>query len=199
MVRNGIGIFRVSMTVIAVFVVFSVLAGHVFADSEAPKTPYARASKDGGVYAKCFPDDSSGEQGKTEVYRMGKEGEELLCSFDWFPGDIYLVDNFRNFGDFYAVVRIGHWSRGNEPNDQDLAIAFYRGCKEVRRYSTADIVRLGFVDPGNVKKSVSHYTVFQKIEGFKFLDFDKYEFDVVTEEGRRLSFDVTTGELRVNE
>lgn len=168
----------------------------VCADSEAGNSPYVRASEDGGVYAKCIPNEISGDRGKTFVYKMGKKGEELLCSFNWYPGDIYLVDNFRYYGDYYSVVRIGHWPRGNEPNNEELAIAFYKDCKETKRYSTADIVRLGYKDSKNVPRSKSHYTVFKKVIGFKFLEYGKYDFDVLTEEGRVLSFDPSTGEMR---
>jgi len=110
------------------------------ADSEAPNKPYVSASSEGGIYAKCTSKEILGELGKTQVYKMSEKGEELLCSFDWFPsGGIYLIDNFNNGGNFYSIVRIGPWPAGNNPDNQ-LSIAFYNDCKEIKRYSTADIV-----------------------------------------------------------
>ncbi|MFA6281485.1 MAG: hypothetical protein WCY05_03165 [Candidatus Omnitrophota bacterium] len=46
---------------------------------------------------------------------------------------------------------------------------------------------------------MSHYTVFKKIKGFRWLEFGKYAFDIVTEEGKIISFDVSTGNIRSQE
>jgi len=175
------------------------LTNDVLADSEMPARPYVAS---GGIYyAKCIPGGTSEEAGKTTVYRIAKWGEELICSFDWYSPQIYLIENFGSelpgqpeINKFCSIVRMGFWPRGSEPNET-LAVAFYKNCKEIKSYSTADIVRLGYKDPKNIERSVSHYRVFKQIIGFGFARYGGYKFDVVTMEDRTLSFDAATGEI----
>jgi hypothetical protein len=171
----------------------------LLADQEMPNTPYVKASDMGGAYIKSYPKDNFGEQGKLDVYKITGDGEALLCSFDWYADDIYLTDNFRMGGDSYALVRIGPWPKGREPDDETLAIAFYKGCKEIKRYSTADIVKMGYKNPKNVVQSASHYSVFKQIKGFRPMGWGQYAFDIITFEGNEMSFDTATGALRTQE
>ncbi len=171
------------------------------ADEEAPNRPYAKTSFFGTVFAKCFPakviaGDDGETKGRTEVLKIKNKGEQRLCSFPWYSDQIYLAEDGVGTGDGFVLVKMGAWPRGMEPNDKWLAIAFYKGCREIRRYSTADIVRWGYKDPNNIHRSVSHYTVFGEVKGFRMLASRGYAFDIVTDEGTVLSFDTATGALR---
>jgi hypothetical protein len=88
-----------------------------------------------------------------------------------------------------AIVRFGPWSRGIEARADHLAIAFHAGGRLLRSYSTLDIAGV----PENVSRSVSHYSVLEpQVEGF-VPDGDRMVFRVRTVDGRRLTFEPSTG------
>jgi len=168
----------------------------VFADEEAPKTAHVTASENGSIYAKSVPDEYDWENrsnGKTFVYEVSEKKDKLLYTYDWFAQEIYLLDNFG------SLVRLGPWARGHEPNKGDLAIGFYLDGKKLKEYSTLDIVNMAFDDKMNIGMSISHYDIFSEVIGYRFLRWDKWAFDVKTNEGKILSFDVSTGNLKTEE
>jgi hypothetical protein len=81
--------------------------------------------------------------------------------------------------------------RGRHANTSDLAIAFYRGDRLLKRYSSLDIA--GSAD--NVSASVSHYSVFESFDGFRWQTGNEYAFHARTVDGSELSFDAATGEV----
>lgn len=101
------------------------------------------------------------------------------------------------------LVRMGPWSVGSEPTKDDLAVAFYKEGKLLKKYSTAELVK----DKSKVIASTSHYfwrapspldDGITKVERLKFrlhLD-DTNVFDLHTIDGWTYSFDVTTGKIK---
>jgi len=179
-----------------IFFLLLVLSFPVFADEEAPSFPYVKSSKYGGFYVKSVPgeyDVDNRTQGKTYVYAVRKKEDKLQYTFDWFAPEIYLLDNSG------SMIRLGSWSRGHESNKDDLAIAFYICGAKVKEYSTLDIVNMAYDDSMNIGLSVSHYTVFEEIIGYRWLRNDRWAFDVKTHEGKILSFDISTGDLRTEQ
>jgi hypothetical protein len=159
----------------------------VSADEEASNRLYVRSGACGALYAKCIPAEAYGTKGRTLIF-LAREKEDLLEeTFDWYSTNTYLQHTA--WGP--SVVRFGPWPRGRLAAAEDLAIAFYLRGKLLKSYSTLDIART----PKNVRQSVSHYEVFSKITGYRWIDLNDYAFDVTTTDGRQLSFDVRTGEL----
>ena len=56
--------------------------------------------------------------------------------FGWFSQQLFVRCGP---GDDISVVRVGPWHRGHNPGTDHLAIAFYKGAKLLKRYSTLDI------------------------------------------------------------
>jgi hypothetical protein len=163
-------------------------------DDEASNVPHVAASSYGRCYAKAVPDSLYGQAGRTRAYWVRARQDSLLASYAWFSQRIFLECNVAR-GDgpvALSVVRFGPWSRGHEAKAQDLALAFYRGSRLLRRYSTLDIAGR----PENVSASVSHYTVIDSVIGYRGVEGNRYRFDVRTTDGRVLSFDPATGERR---
>jgi hypothetical protein len=150
------------------------------------------------MYVKSVPEDNYGERGKTYVYKVERGNDTLLCQFDWYSSNIYLVDDQSPYA---ILVRLGSWPWqvgpvGSGPSNNDLAVAFYKDASEVKKYSMLDILKLGYTDASAVQKSVSHYQMFKAIGGLRRTGRVKWVFDMETYEGAILSFDVATGELR---
>jgi hypothetical protein len=173
-----------------IFAIILILSSNVLADDEASNRAYVKSSEYGTSFAKCIPDESYGPKGKTLVYSINpKDGsEQLIATYDWFSKQIYLMD-------YRGLVRLGPWQRGRKASANHLAIAFYKDGKLLKEYSTLDIAG----KENNVSSSVSHYTVFEKIIGFRWLGADDYAFDVQTNDNRTLSFNISTGNLFTQE
>jgi len=160
-----------------------------FADEEVSNRVYIQSSDHGHLYAKCFPEEGYGLKGRTLVFRIDDQGnDELLYTYDWYSPRIYLLENRER------LVKLGSWPRGREVSDDHLAIALYKQGQLLKEYSTKDIVDLGY----KISTSVSHYTVFQEVLGFRWLRHgDEYAFDIKMWDDSILSFDTNTGEVFV--
>ena len=157
------------------------------ADDEASNVAHVVASSYGRCYAKSVPEEYYGSQGTTRIFRVEKDQDLPLHSFDWFSQRIYIAcnvsDNKTPTG--VSVVRFGSWARGHVASSDDLALGFYFKGKLLKEYSTLDIAGT----PDNVSASVSHYTVIEEVLGYKWIDGNEYAFRVTTTDGRTLSFD----------
>ncbi len=155
--------------------------------------PQIKASAVGNFYTKSLKIDTDDEpltnrkKGNTLVYQVVKGKDVLLDTYDWYEYNIYL--NQRD------LVRVGTWGKGENPNENDLAIGFYREGKMLKEYSTIEIVDLAYKNKKNVEIMNSHYQVIQYSMGFQSINSSDYSFDVKTHEGTTLSFDPTTGDL----
>jgi len=146
----------------------------------------------GGYYAKCIPTGTFGSNGVTRVYRVEKEQDVLEHTYDWYSAHVYISGANRKV----SIVRFGPWSEGSRASSTHLALALYYDGKLLKSYSTLDIAG----KPENVDASISHYRWYKRIIGYgryapppsaKMI----YGFGIETLDGRRLCFDVTTGEL----
>ena len=189
------------------------IASPALADQEASNVAHVTAGPYGRCYAKSVPAfayDPEGEarqQGVTKVYRV-TDGEDVLVNvYDWFSQQLFVRCSLT---DDTVVVRTGPWQRGQDPQADHLAIAFYSGGKLVKSYSTLDIAGDEQATDGgiskykNVSASVSHYTVFASgperikittLEGPVY--FVGWQIVATTIDGRPLTFDMETGEVRL--
>ena len=172
-----------------------VLAGAAAADQEAGNRAHVAVGAYGRCYAKSVPDDTyvDRHRGRTRLYRVTRQDDELLAELDWFAQRIHLDCNVcADAGSCgISVVRLGPWHRGFKASGDELAIAFYLNDRLLGRYSTLDIA--GRAE--NVSRSVSHYTVFERIVGFKHARTDRVHFVVTTHDGRTLTFDAGDGRM----
>ncbi|MBN1619957.1 hypothetical protein JW890_04485 [candidate division WOR-3 bacterium] len=166
---------------------FLFLSGSAFADDEASNRPVVRGSQYGLTYAKSVPDAAYGDLGKTFIYSVGWEKDELICEYNWYANEIYLGGPGET-----TVVRFGPWQRGGGPEENHFAIGFYRDGKVLRDYSTLEMKNLG----SGISVSVSHYEIFGDRLGFRWTDGDNYVFEVEGVSGKLFTFDISDGELR---
>ena len=187
-------------------------AAPAFADQEASNVAHVVAGPYGRCYAKSVPahvydpDGAPRQQGRTTIFRVSNSEDVLVRRFDWFSQRIFLKCGV---GDDTVVVRVGAWHRGHDPRADHLAIAFYKGGKLSRRYSTLDIAGDEKAGGGglskyrNVSASVSHYTVFTSGPEMVRITTnvgpvfrENWVIKAKTVDGRALVFDMATGEIR---
>ncbi|MFP4004286.1 MAG: hypothetical protein ACLFV8_10960 [Alphaproteobacteria bacterium] len=93
------------------------------------------------------------------------------------------------------IVRLGPWARGSAPNDDDLALAFYKNDKLLKRYSTLDIAVNERADCHNYVSSVSHYDIFQYPPRGIAYEEGRRTFQISTVDGRDIVFSLTNGKI----
>jgi hypothetical protein len=162
-------------------------AGSVCADDEASNIVYVKTSEYGRSYAKCIPAEHYGTKGETRIYLVLAGNDQLESTYPWYSVEIFLQE----ISGGISVVRTGRSLRGQDANRDDLAIGFYFLGKTLKEYSTLDIAGT----PRNVGRSISHYDVFKSIDGYRYIGDNKFAFDIVTKDGRTISFDPITGEI----
>lgn len=183
--QHRMRIFKTSL-----FCLCMTLATPAMADEEAANLPRVYTDEWGGCYVKTVPDDYTSLKGTTRVYNVQKEADELTAEYDWYAKKVDLICNACHDGTCGPlVVRHGPWSRGHEPSDADLALAFYHGDKLMKRYSTLDIEG----DAQSASRSVSHYTVIREHKGFVYTRTGQPRYVVITHDGRELTFNAITG------
>ena len=134
------------------------LAQVSFCDQEAGNSIYVTGN--GARYAKCIPSEEYGTNGVTQIF-LARENEDILeYSYNWYsPREVM----FHRWLWGLSVVRFGPGPRGEKACKEDLVLAFYDGEKLMASYSTLDIAG----NPTNVQQFVSHYTVIQKVHGYR--------------------------------
>ncbi len=162
-------------------------------DDEAGNVAVVRASEYGQCSAKSVPDELYGTAGTTTVFRVAKDKDMTVHSYDWFSQQIFIECNVSDSKTptGVSVVRLGPWARGHAARADQLAMGFYFKGQMLKEYSTLDIAG----SPENVSASVSHYTVIEKVLGYRRLGGNRASFDVKTVDGRTISFDASSGEM----
>ena len=132
----------------------------------------------------------SSENGKF-LFKMLAEGKGIAYEVtdDATNKEIWKVNGWHSFKTFITnngkyLIRIEEWPRGNKPSKDDLAIAFYSEGKQIKYYSTRELIK----NDSLVPISVSHYKIIKEQP-----HLDGYYVVLTTVDGITYKFDVTTG------
>jgi len=165
----------------------------LLADEERTNEPVVFSSWDGTCYAKSVPRSDFGDDGTTTIYKVGVASDAASDAFNWYSRSVYvLCDVWDGAHSWTAVVRVFKMSSGFQADNETPAIEFYVSGKLVKRYSTLEIAG----KPENVFVSVSHYTPFRTVLGFRANGSGQFEFVTILADGRELRFDWKTGRTR---
>lgn len=190
-----------------------------FSDQPDTIQPYIATDRQGVCYARSVPSHDFDENrnarrpGRTTTHVVTMNGDVLVDTYNWFSLGIR-VECWNYYGGYWSdddpaatkiyVVRMPDRHVGQPSNDH-IAIAFYTGGKLLRAYGPIDIARNGGpVEKdcagkyNNVEYSISHYWVFDvetSPEFIRSVAFDHTLFEVVTVDGRKLTFRLDTGDL----
>jgi len=160
----------------------------VSAAEPAPNRTYVQSSPDGLFYARCVPERDNGASGSTKVYKVGREKDELLDTYDWYtPRGVTL--GFVPTDNQVAVL-----ARGGKviARADRVELSFHLGGKLLTTYTSTELSKIGI--PLVVKQGLaasSHRTEFRPV----ICDLPgttNYVF-VIETEGKRVAFDARTG------
>jgi hypothetical protein len=185
--------FKMRNPILAFLAVGLAVSQSVWGDEEAANRPYVRASQSGSCYARAVPENPQGTKGTTTIYAVAPNGDKPLYSFSWYAASLYVECALGSAGRQLAtsLVRFGEWPRGGQATVDQLALAFYVGDRLVGQYSTLDVAG----SPKNVLASKSHYRVVDRVLGYRWVESNVAVFEIVTTDGRTMTFDPITGDL----
>ncbi len=180
----------------------------LLADSPAEPKPLVFASSGGGsAFFTMLPAEYDADYKQIKeafgiAYLLMADGtfKELYRTKGWYSFQVFVSEDGR------YLVQMGPWNVGDAPTREDLAVAFFKNGKEIKRYSTAELVK----DPSKVIVSTSHYMwrapdfrkEYKGGEALALLprmnDYHN-EFVLSTIDGWTYYFDIQTGEIRKSE
>ena len=109
--------------------------------------PYVVTShQDGLYYAKSVPADESGQsaQGTTKVYRVGRDGDELLDTYPWYAPRGVKTGMLLDWSPTAGKVAIMRMHDEDVPFAMDrVELTFYLGGKLLKSYTVKDLAALG--------------------------------------------------------
>lgn len=166
-----------------------------YADKPVPPFPYVTTADFGSTYFIMVPEKAEFDPvngykiikpafGK--AYELQDDGSSTLLweVNGWFAFSTYLSDR----GGY--LVRMGDWPQGSKPSHEDMAVTFYHNGNEIKRYSTADLVK----NKRKVEKTISHYFWLAKDSNYPKLRYDN-TFLLKTIDGYLYEFDISTGNI----
>jgi hypothetical protein len=178
-----------------------------FADKPGPDSTYKQKSADGRfVFVMLAPvsleEEVSGvnpqyaptlralrtQYTKSGLYK-NDGSKDPLWTVDWYKRPVVVAD------DGVHLVAFGRWAYFKEartkPPDMEAlkreALSFYAKGKLLRTYSIGELVDT----PGLLPRSVSH---FRWLKSSALLDISR-QFEVITHDGNRVLFELSTGKL----
>jgi hypothetical protein len=147
--------------------------------------PYVQSGPDGVLYARCVPDGLTGSAGRTRVYSVGRDKDDLLETYDWYAQDGVTLGWSPTAGRVAVMAR----RNGGE-------LSFYLGAGRLASYGVDDLGKLG-VEVGR-RRDTAGPTLraeFRVIGCEQVPGTNDYDF-VIESNGKRLAFDITTGKPR---
>ena len=147
---------------------------------EAGNRPYVQSGPDGVFYARCVPDAVTGSAGRTRVYSVGRDKDDLLETYDWYARGVTL-------GWSPTAGKVAVMARRN-----GAELSFYLGGKLLASYTADDLGKLGVEV---TKRQNPGGPVFRVVGCEQVPGTNDYDF-VIESKGKRLAFDILTGKLR---
>ena len=174
---------------------------NVYATRKSPNSPYVISDKLGSFYARCIPYKDSGNEGVTKIYKVEKEEDVLIDTYNWYNKERLLLG--RSSTGEIAIMRLGQDLENTRETELDKRIefSFYINGRFLKSYSTKDIVELGG-DREQEKKTLIKITGYDLRADYEVLGTEcgwlNYNdcFSIIKfPNGKKMRFDIRTGEV----
>jgi hypothetical protein len=145
--------------------------------------PYVQSGPDGALYARCVPDATTGSAGRTRVYSVGRDKDDLLETYDWYAQDGVTL------GWSPTAGRVAVMARRN-----GAELSFYLGGKLLASYTAEELGKFG-VEVARRRVPLPEGAEFRVVGCEQVPGTNDYDF-VIESKGKRLTFDIVTGKPR---
>lgn len=161
-----------------------------FAFSRAANGPYVQSMDGPSVfYARCIPDENEGNKGTTTIYRVRKEADEKIDTYNWYSPE-GLVMGWSPIAGKVAVMSL----REKAPTrEKQIEFSFYLGGKLLHSYTTKDLENMGIKIGPSWEGERARIKVLGCIQ---VPNTNDYDFVIETSDGKKLAFNILTGKPR---
>lgn len=149
---------------------------------------YLQSMEMGVVYARCVPEETKGTKGTTKIYRVGKDQDELMDSYNWYCKGVVLA--WSPIEGKVAVMALGGAPTIGAVGQTELS--FYIGGKFLRSYTSQDLKAWG----ADVWQRGGRSAIFKVLGAEQIPGTNDYVFSIEIK-GKKLSFDILTGKLYI--
>ena len=157
----------------------------------APNRTYVESRGGGGVfYARCTPDNTTGPAGRMEIYRVKKEGDQLIDKYDFYPNSVHLA--WSPIKGKVAALAVMMEPEKDRNRKDELRFCF--GGQVLKSYTTDDLLKLGA--EAEVTSTDGRAAAYRIIGADQIPGTNEYDF-VIQLKNRTLRIDITTGEVRM--
>jgi hypothetical protein len=168
--------------------------------------PIVQSAPGGHAYVRSVPSSDHGTEGKTQLFRVGKNGDELLDEYPvYMRGELYLggspitgkmclvhleLERITSNNDFKKLGKISR-------------LAFYMGGKDLVAYSGEDLEKMGLKDRVQmlVYRHAGQFMVLG-IQQVPLTNHYVFVIEKIAEKGKgteTICFDITTGKPLEND
>jgi hypothetical protein len=150
---------------------------------------YIQSGPDGVFYARCTPKEATGTAGVTEIFKVGKERDEVVSHYDWYtPAGVIL-----GWSPIAGKVGVMAWhDEAPAAGEKKVELSFYLGGSLLKSWTTADLVKLG------AETMISHrgeQAVARILDCEQIPGTNQYVFHVLLGGNKTISFDILTGDV----
>ncbi len=157
---------------------------------EAPNRPYVQSGPEGVFYARCIPQDATGAAGTTDIYRVQKEHDVVVNHYDWYTKH-GVVRGWSPIAGKVAILALR--PERSDSLEKQIELRFYLGDKHLKSWTTAQLQNLGAEVAGIKPDGLA--AMFQVLGFEQIPGTNEYVFAVQIAKGKKLSFDILTGDL----
>ncbi len=164
---------------------------------QAANYPYIQSGLDGFYYVRSIPEDNWIQKGYTEVYKVGKETDELIDTYNWYSrGQLFL-----GWSPKIGKVAVISLEDKENPMQEELKpkkyrLSFYLGGKHLRTYTSKDLSEMGLIREVVLSYGVPGDFKIIGVQQIPGTNDNDYVFSLQKEDNSKIiSFDITTGEL----
>jgi hypothetical protein len=162
----------------------------VSAAKAAGDFPYVHSDLDGFFYARCIPKETAGTSGKTEIYQVKKEKDQLIDSYDVYSKNGVRL-GWSPIAGKVAMMLIRPTEDGDLAKQQE--IVFFLGGKRLLHYTTADLQKLGAQVRPDMRGG--KHAKFRALGSRQVPGTNEYDF-VISMDGKEVGFNILTGKQR---
>lgn len=167
-----------------------VAAGVAWASKPVSNGPYVQSGPDGVFYARCVPDAAQGSKGTTTIYRVRKDGDEVVDKYDWYARRGVVLGWSPIAGKVAVLALGGPPAPGSEKPSE---LSFHLGGKRLASYTADDLKE--WRAQIAARELVGEERAMFKVVGCEQVPgTNDYRF-VIEIDGKKLAFDVLTGKV----
>lgn len=163
--------------------------------------PTVQSAFEGTCYVRSVPTEDFGTQGKTRVYKVKSDNDQLLDEYSlYMRGSLYL--GWTPLAGKWCLVHVEPARVTSDTDYRNMGkitrLAFYMGGKELYSYTSEDLQKIGLERKvAHLQNRIPGSFIVHGIEQIPCTNYYVFSVEVTNKSGNpeKVTFDITTGKL----